>query len=340
MIRRGAKMIVNSSKKALPLFNQLPEVADKKRARSFSDKNPLFSWHANYFNVKRKKVLLLVNDLTYFPIVLIGIDAQTKKQLGKIIPAAIEEVFQTAGIPQTKIAEYLDLAGDIEVSAGYNRVITGIINNMITSMEYHGTFNLDILVDVKHSLYLADSSYKNEFPLDNLREVFKKPLVLHDVSQEDVEKKYVVEKNWKSLADFKIVDFSDEEYDSALANNRLILAAFQQYLEQHEKLTKKTVNKHLTNIEDYLSGYLIFYGYDLAVSNFEVISDFFSWGARKNVWISESAVKKAGSSMKKFYQFLIAAGEVNESAMPEIREQLEIGVDDGIMTLEMMDDWY
>ena len=111
-------MIINSSKKALPLFNQLPEVADKKRARSFSDKNPLFSWHANYFNVKRKKVLLLVNDLTYFPIVLIGIDAQTKKQLGKIIPAAIEEVFQTAGIPQTKIAEYLDLAGDIEVSAG------------------------------------------------------------------------------------------------------------------------------------------------------------------------------------------------------------------------------
>lgn len=340
MIRRGAKMIINSSKKALPLFNQLPEVADKKRARSFSDKNPLFSWHANYFNVKRKKVLLLVNDLTYFPIVLIGIDAQTKKQLEKIIPAAIEEVFQAAGIPQTKIVEYLELAGDIEVSAGYNRVITGIINNMIASMEYYGTFNLDLLVDVKLSLDLADTFYKSELPLDKLREVFKKPLVLHDVLQEDVEKKYVVEKNWKSLADFKVVDFSDEEYDSALANNRLILSAFQQYLEQHEKLTKKTVNKHLTNIEDYLSGYLIFYGYDLAVSNFEVISDFFSWGARKNVWISESAVKKAGSSMKKFYQFLIAAGEVNESAMPEIREQLEIGVDDGIMTLEMMDDWY
>lgn len=333
-------MIINSSKKALPLFNQLPEVADKKRARSFSDKNPLFSWHANYFNVKRKKVLLLVNDLTYFPIVLIGIDAQTKKQLGKIIPAAIEEVFQAAGIPQTKIVEYLELAGDIEVSAGYNRVITGIINNMIASMEYYGTFNLDLLVDVKFSLDLADTFYKSELPLDKLREVFKKPLVLHDVLQEDVEKKYVVEKNWKSLADFKVVDFSDEEYDSALANNRLILSAFQLYLEQHEKLTKKTVNKHLTNIEDYLSGYLIFYGYDLAVSNFEVISDFFSWGARKNVWISESAVKKAGLSMKKFYQFLIAAGEVNESAMPDIREQLEIGVDDGIMTLEMMDDWY
>lgn len=333
-------MIINPSKKALPLFNQLPQTADKKWARSFSDKNPLFSWHGNYFNFKRKKILLLVNDLTYFPIVLIGIDAKMKKQLKEIIPNAITEVFQAAGISQEKITEYLDLAGEIEVGAGYNRVITGIINNMIASMEYHEGVNLDKLVDVELSLRLADDSFKREFPLDNLRETFKKPFELHAVSQEDAEEKYVVEKNWKSLINYKTGDFSEEEFDAALANNRLILIAFQQYLEQHEKQTKKTVNKHLANIEDYLSGYLIFYGFDIAVSSFEVISDFFSWGARKNVWISESAVKKAGSSMKKFYQFLIAAGEVEAADMPEIREQIEMGVDDGIMTLEMMDDWY
>lgn len=35
-------MIINPAKKALPLFNQLPEVADKKMARSFSDKNSAF----------------------------------------------------------------------------------------------------------------------------------------------------------------------------------------------------------------------------------------------------------------------------------------------------------
>ncbi|MDU5333655.1 DUF6933 domain-containing protein [Enterococcus sp.] len=333
-------MIINPSKKALPLFNQLPQAADKKLARSFSDKNPFFSWHANYFNVKRKKVLLLVNDLTYFPIVLIGIDAKTKKQLKEIIPNAITDVFQAAGIPQEKITEYFDLAGEIEIGAGYNRVITGIINNMIASMEYHERFNLDTLVDVKLSLAMADYFFKEERPSDKLQAVFKDPLLLHDVSQEDAEEKYVVEKNWKSLINYKTGDFSDKEFDAALANNRLILIAFQQYLEQHEKQTKKTVNKHLANIEDYLSGYLIFYGFDIAVSSFEVISDFFSWGARKNVWISESAVKKAGSSMKKFYQFLIAAGEVKAADMPEIREQIEMGVDDGIMTLEMMDDWY
>lgn len=270
-------MIINPSKKALPLFNQLPQTTDKKWARSFSDQNPLFSWHGNYFNVKRKKVLLLVNDLTYFPIVLIGIDAKTKKQLKEIIPNAITEVFQAAGIPQKKITEYLDLAGEIEISAGYNRVITGIINNMIASMEYHEGVNLNKLVDVELSLGLANDPFKQEFPLDNLREIFKKPFELHDVSQEEAEEKYVVEKNWKSLINYKTGDFSEEEFDAALANNRLILTAFQQYLEKHEKQAKKTVNKHLANIEDYLSGYLIFYGFDTAVSSFEVISDFFSW---------------------------------------------------------------
>lgn len=283
---------------------------------------------------------MLVNDLAYFPIVLIGIDAKTKKQLKEIIPYAIMEVFQAAGISQKKITEYLDLAGKIEIGAGYNRVITGIINNMIASMEYHEGVNLNKLVDVELSLRMADYFFKEERPSDNLQAVFNGPLLLHDVSQEDTEEKYVVEKNWKSLINYKIGDFSDKEFDAALANNRLILTAFQQYLEQHEKQVKKTVNKHLANIEDYLSGYLIFYGFDIAVSSFEVISDFFSWGARKNVWISESAVKKAGASMKKFYQFLIAAGEVKEADMSEIREHIEVGVDDGIMTLEMMDDWY
>lgn len=288
---------------------------------------------------KKKKILLLVNDLTYFPIVLVGIDAKNKKQLNEIIRTAIKEVFQAAKIPQEKIIDYLDLAGEIEVSAGYNRVITGIINNMITSLEYHERFNLDVLIDVKLSIDLADSVFKETFPLDELRKVFKEPLVLHDISQEDLEE-YVVKRDWKSLADCKSGDLSEKEIEEALANNQRILKAFQQYLEQHEKVTKKTVNRHLSTIEYYLSGYLIFYGFNQAISTFEIISDFFSWGARKNLWISESAVKKAGSSMKKFYQFLIAAGEVKESDMPEIREQIEMGVDDGSMTLMMMDDWY
>lgn len=38
-------MIINPTKKALPLFNHLPKVSDEKGGKSFSDSNPLFSWH-------------------------------------------------------------------------------------------------------------------------------------------------------------------------------------------------------------------------------------------------------------------------------------------------------
>ncbi len=333
-------MIINPTKKALPLFSYLSDVSDKKIAQNFSSNNPLFSWHANYFNVRRKKILLLVNDLTYFPLVLIGIDAKRKKQLNEIIPEAITEVFHAAEIPSKKIEEYLDLAGKIEVNAGYNRVVNGVMNNMVTSMEYHGRFDFTTLVDVKISLYLANSFYKEECPLDTLKAAFNEPLVLHEVSQEEVEKEYVVERNWRSLSDYNVTDFTEDDFEAALANNRLILTAFQHYLEQSEKLTKKTVNRHLANVEDYLNNYLIFYGFDLAVSTFSIISDFFSWGARKNIWISESAIKKAGTSLKKFYQFLIAAGEVKASDMPEIRKEIDLGIEDGIMTLMEMDEWF
>lgn len=333
-------MIINPTKKALPLFSYLSEVSDKKIARDFSSNNSLFSWHANYFNVRRKKILLLVNDLTYFPLVLIGIDAKLKKQLNEIIPEAITEVFHAAEIPSKKIEEYLDLAGRIEVNAGYNRVVNGVMNNMVASMEYHSRFDFTTLIDTKTSLYLANSFYKEECSLDTLKAAFNEPLVLHEVSQEEVEKEYVVERNWRSLSDYNVTDFTEDDFEAALANNRLILTAFQHYLEQSEKLTKKTVNRHLANVEDYLNNYLIFYGFDLAVSTFSIISDFFSWGARKNIWISESAIKKAGTSLKKFYQFLIAAGEVKASDMPEIRKEIELGIEDGIMTLMEMDEWF
>lgn len=291
--------------------------------------------------MNRKKILLLVNDLTYFPIVLVGIDAQTKKRLNAIIPQAIREVFQAAEIPQKKVEEYLDLAGAIEVNKGYNRVVTGVTTNMIASFNYSRIIRFGELVDVQTSIGLADSIYKNIHPIDELKKAFENPLSLQEVTVDEIEEKeYVVKRNWKSLHDFKTEEFSDEVAEKAQANNKLILQAFQEYLEQHDKLAKKTVRRHVDNAAFYLNGYLIFYGYNLAVTTFDVIEDFFSWGARKGAWYSEAAAKQTGGSLKKFYRFLLAAGEVKEANMPEIRESIEMGIEDANMTLFMMESMY
>lgn len=63
-------MIIGATKKAQPLFSAFITVKDKEYGKQFAQANPLFSWHANYLNVNRKKILILLNDQTYTPIIL------------------------------------------------------------------------------------------------------------------------------------------------------------------------------------------------------------------------------------------------------------------------------
>ena len=59
-------LVMNPTKKTLPLFSHIEKVDNEKSAKHFSKINPFYSWHANYVTVNRKKVLFLVNDLTFF----------------------------------------------------------------------------------------------------------------------------------------------------------------------------------------------------------------------------------------------------------------------------------
>ena len=49
------QMIIGATKKAQPLFSNLPSINDKEYGKQIAQVNPLFSWHANYINVNRKK---------------------------------------------------------------------------------------------------------------------------------------------------------------------------------------------------------------------------------------------------------------------------------------------
>lgn len=63
------QMIIGATKKAEPLFSNVPSIKDKEYEKQFAQINPLFSWHANYIKVNRKKVIFFINDLTYIPII-------------------------------------------------------------------------------------------------------------------------------------------------------------------------------------------------------------------------------------------------------------------------------
>ena len=121
-------MIIGVTKKAQPLFSALPRIEYKEYGKQFAQINPLFSWHANYINVNRKKVIIMLNDQMLTPIILQDVHVQKKKQLPEIIPEAIRIAFKIAGISNEKIDEYLELAGDIQVTTTSNRSVLGSVN--------------------------------------------------------------------------------------------------------------------------------------------------------------------------------------------------------------------
>lgn len=120
-------MNIIPTKKASPLFSAFPESLNNvsKPDRSF------YSWHANYFTFNRKKILVLVNDKSFSPIVLADINAKNKKDLSDMIKAGIQEVFSYSDVPPVQIKKYFLKAGRLEISSNYNRSLISINNNMI-----------------------------------------------------------------------------------------------------------------------------------------------------------------------------------------------------------------
>ena len=332
-------MIINPTKKASVLFNQLPQVEDAVSAREFAKANPFFSWHANYFNVNRKKMVLVTNDLTYVSFILVDVNAQTKKQLADLIPEGIRTIFAALGIEKDQIEQYLAMAGALEVNAGFNRVVTGVMNNMLEWLQFDDSPVYVGPIDLQKSLELCQGVYKRSFPTENLQKAFIESLVLHEVTTIP---DFQVQKTWRAFSEFPLTDdwLDEAAWEVIAQNNQLVLDEFRRYLLEKEGLSKKTVDKHVGHIKFYMNQYLPFYGFESAFVTFAAIDDFFSWGARKMVFESDYGIKKMGTSFKKFYQFLVLAGEIEERDLPKIREEIELGMESAMMTLELFNDFY
>lgn len=244
-------MIIGDTKKAQPLFSALPRIEDKEYGQQFAQINPLFSWHANYINVNRKKAIILLNDQTLTPIILQDVHAQKIKQLPEIIPEAIRIAFKIAGISSEKIAEYLKLTGDIQITTTSNRSVMGSINLMADEIRdfrtiiTNETINNELMIS--YSDYLHTKLFKLGYrsSVEALREAFNKPLKVEAIVRKGP---YTIEKTW-DYSELSRLDTSNlseqqrEKYaEASIKNNEKLLAAFKEYLINVKSLGGKTVN--------------------------------------------------------------------------------------------------
>ena len=346
-------MIIGATKKAQPLFSALPIMEDKEYGRQFAQANPLFSWHANYINVNRKKVLILLNDLTYTIIILQDINAQKKKQLAELIPEAIRAAFEIAGISNEKTAEYLKVSGGIQVTNTSNRSVLGSVNLVAEELStfrlnIHQTINRDVMVYYSDYIHmrLSKQGYRNS--AEALQAALGGTLLKWE---EPVEAEaYIIEKKWdyRALSQVNVSELSEqqeEEYQSALLkNNQELLRAFKAYLTTGKGLGEKTVKRHIDQLDFYLNGYLAGYMYATPLKMEESPLDYLGYFyPHKYLMSAVTSLKKNASALKKFYQFLYEAGEITQDQRSDANEFIEAGLQMGeAYLLSTSDDefWY
>jgi hypothetical protein len=99
--------------------------------------NPLFSWHANVLLLNRRKVVVLVNDLTQYPIVLYGLKAKDFKNISEVAVAAIRETFKAEGIKEEVIAHYFAQADEqVHITKTLDRTLVARMNKSCETVTF------------------------------------------------------------------------------------------------------------------------------------------------------------------------------------------------------------
>lgn len=120
--------------------------------------------------------------------------------------------------------------------------------------------------------------------------------------------------------------------------NRKLLKGFRQYLASR-KLSKKTIDKHVSNIEFYINEFLL---YEEPLKANEGVNrlDYFLgyWFIRKAMWASVSSIKENITSLKHFYTFMYEIGEIDKEELVEMKEEIKESKDEWLETIRRYDD--
>lgn len=131
------------------------------------------------------------------------------------------------------------------------------------------------------------------------------------------------------------------DYDIKVEKNR---KRNEKYIKEFEKwlnnkgLVKKTIKKHLGNVELYLDNFLTYYDITKMEDGINEIDTFFSdWFIRKCMWSSKNSIKETAASIKKFYQCMSEHNYVNKEDYKILCEEIKDNMEFWLESLEEYD---
>ena len=150
------------------------------------------------------------------------------------------------------------------------------------------------------------------------------------------------EKNKQKIIDLKSkeekMDYDAWVEEISKANNKII-KEFEKFLKA-EKLSKKTINRHINNVDTFANCYLTSYSYCGTIfDGYKDFGDFFGyWLITKYLGISASFMTAMITSMKKFYTFLFLEGYIDENSCADALVTLTECKEEWLEQLEMFED--
>ncbi len=120
--------------------------------------------------------------------------------------------------------------------------------------------------------------------------------------------------------------------------NNTFIIGFTSYLE-NKKLSKKTIEKHVGNIDFYMNDFLLYEEPMEASEGITELNYFLGyWFIRKAMWASPTSIKENITSLKHFYSYMNKISLVSDEELSEMKVEIKESKDEWIETVQKYDD--
>ncbi len=162
-------MLIQCTKKLLDELKIKPESTSIEEAS-------LFSWHANFLTINRKKTVVLVNDSNRYVIVLYGLLAKDLRKLDELIIESIQVVFREERIAEEITQQFITHAPQITYTKTKDRTSVARMNKSIEPVYVFNdlldqTTMIQTELSLRASRYLVGDGTGNY--IDSNRELYK-----------------------------------------------------------------------------------------------------------------------------------------------------------------------
>ena len=120
--------------------------------------------------------------------------------------------------------------------------------------------------------------------------------------------------------------------------NEKLLSEFVNWLKK-AGIKESTIDKHYRNVDFYINEFLLYEDAIPANKGSHLISMFLGyWFIKKAMWANVPAIKNNAASLKKFYQFMLEKGKIDNTDFEELKQIIKEEMPQWLSTMERYDD--